>query len=204
MGRKHTEEAKAKIRAAALARYAVVPVEVRRDKAARRVSEWHANNPERVRDIKRQWYERNRDDLNKKAREKNKTSERREYMRLYAPKHRAENPALYTTYSHVRRAREVEAHGSHTEGEWLGKLEAYRGLCAYCGCRDATDRDHDVPLARGGSNDITNILPACGYCNSAKGTLTGEEYRKRLAGDGPSMDSRWARQLAEARCSRQE
>jgi len=47
------------------------------------------------------------------------------------------------------------------------------GLCWYCHeelnpFRDFTV-DHVVPLARGGSNHIENLVPACGICNMRKG-----------------------------------
>jgi 5-methylcytosine-specific restriction endonuclease McrA len=38
-----------------------------------------------------------------------------------------------------------------------------------------------VPLARGGTNFIDNILPACRGCNARKHTMTEEEFRARLA-----------------------
>jgi 5-methylcytosine-specific restriction endonuclease McrA len=37
--------------------------------------------------------------------------------------------------------------------------------------------DHRIPLTRGGSNLIDNILPACRRCNRRKGTMTEEEFR---------------------------
>jgi 5-methylcytosine-specific restriction endonuclease McrA len=36
-------------------------------------------------------------------------------------------------------------------------------------------------LARGGSNAIDNILPACSACNQRKHLLTEAEFRARLA-----------------------
>lgn len=33
----------------------------------------------------------------------------------------------------------------------------------------ATTADHVIPLARGGSHDITNLVPACLPCNSSRG-----------------------------------
>ena len=42
--------------------------------------------------------------------------------------------------------------------------------CAWgCG-RPATTADHLVPLARGGSNDIENLMPSCLPCNRSRGS----------------------------------
>lgn len=57
------------------------------------------------------------------------------------------------------------------------------GHCAYCGkplsYKDMTI-EHIRPLAKGGSNSLTNLLPACNLCNSTKGTLSLKEYRKLI------------------------
>lgn len=47
------------------------------------------------------------------------------------------------------------------------------GVCHYCGKQtnpfaDFTV-DHVVPLAKGGTNELDNLVPACRRCNSAKG-----------------------------------
>jgi hypothetical protein len=44
-------------------------------------------------------------------------------------------------------------------------------------------------LARGGTNYIENILPACRRCNTRKRLLTEEEFRARLAAEGPGRGS---------------
>jgi len=52
--------------------------------------------------------------------------------------------------------------------------------CAYCGHRgnSATlEVDHKMPVARGGSDDPTNLTTACWECNRAKGTTTAGEFR---------------------------
>lgn len=36
--------------------------------------------------------------------------------------------------------------------------------------------DHVVPLSRGGSNDIANLVPACEGCNRKKGAQTPLEW----------------------------
>lgn len=50
--------------------------------------------------------------------------------------------------------------------------------CAYCGATDGPfDIDHIQPLARGGSNDISNLTVACAPCNRSKGAKTLKEWR---------------------------
>lgn len=200
MGRKHTEDSKAKISETRLARYGVSGEERKRS-ARERYERWAKANPDRAKAIKRRSYEAHRLQTNAKQREENKSPERKAFMRDYAPRHRAANPEKYRSYSQNRRAAQLGAAGTHTDAEWLALVSAIGG-CAYCltdGVR--LTRDHDIPLVRGGSNDISNIVPACGPCNSSKGTLTGDEFRTRRRGEGAAMDPRWTAQLATARAS---
>ena len=75
-----------------------------------------------------------------------------------------------------RRARERGAVGSHTLGEWLEKCALFGRRCFYCGEARPLTRDHKVPLIRGGSDFIDNIVPACRRCNCSKGTRTSSEF----------------------------
>ena len=97
-------------------------------------------------------------------------------MRAYRKGH----PEAIRGHVNARRARRVGNGGSHTASEWLEKVEQYAGRCAYCGS-DAKPltRDHDVPLSRGGTDFIENILPACQSCNSRKSRQTAKEFRER-------------------------
>lgn len=79
--------------------------------------------------------------------------------------------------------------------------------CTYCGCRlipagtpkgtkpyyvthggdiviapgyERVVIDHVVPLARGGSNDIDNLVTCCWRCNHRKGIRTGDEFRTEI------------------------
>jgi 5-methylcytosine-specific restriction endonuclease McrA len=97
-------------------------------------------------------------------------------MKAYAPKWRAANAAKWSGYMNVRRARKAAAGGSHTPQEWLEKLELFAHCCAYCGESRPLTRDHKIPLTRGGTDDIMNILPVCRPCNSRKGMRTAQEY----------------------------
>jgi len=46
---------------------------------------------------------------------------------------------------------------------------AHRGVCPYCGASGATHVDHIVPRSDGGTDDLSNLILACGPCNFAKG-----------------------------------
>jgi len=65
--------------------------------------------------------------------------------------------------------------------EWRELVARHDGRCAYCGVEGKLEPDHRLPIKRGGSNSIENILPACGPCNRRKGALTEEEFRELRA-----------------------
>lgn len=52
----------------------------------------------------------------------------------------------------------------------------WSGDCAYCGGMP-TQVDHILPLSRGGTDDRSNLAPACRLCNMEKLDFTPEEYR---------------------------
>jgi 5-methylcytosine-specific restriction endonuclease McrA len=54
------------------------------------------------------------------------------------------------------------------------------GICVYCG-GPATSMDHVIPRCRGGSDDPTNLVPACQSCNASKRELTPDEWRANVA-----------------------
>ena len=54
-------------------------------------------------------------------------------------------------------------------------------ICAYCKDEPATEADHDIPRARGGSDEAANLIPSCRPCNGLKGMRTAVEFRDYLA-----------------------
>jgi 5-methylcytosine-specific restriction endonuclease McrA len=54
-----------------------------------------------------------------------------------------------------------------------------KGCCVYCGRSGLTlTVDHVVPRSRGGLDVFNNLVAACETCNSRKGSLHVETFRK--------------------------
>lgn len=72
-----------------------------------------------------------------------------------------------------RRARKMNAEGSHTFGEWELLKRQYGYTCPHCGKKEpeiVLTEDHIIPLSKGGSDYIENIQPLCRRGNSEKYT----------------------------------
>ena len=78
----------------------------------------------------------------------------------------------------VRRERESRAPGlSNWQRRALVAAWIKQGrTCAYCD-RPATTHDHVMPILRGGTNYVGNLVPACRRCNSEKGARTVTEWK---------------------------
>lgn len=60
------------------------------------------------------------------------------------------------------------AFGSHTQAEWQVIVDKQRGKCADCGVKAKLEKDHIVPLSRGGSDMAVNLQGLCRQCNARK------------------------------------
>ena len=88
--------------------------------------------------------------------------------------HRA-NPAKMNELKAIRR--EAVEVSTVTEREWCRLLNRFSGCCAYCGNRAKLSMEHVIPLTRGGSHSIGNLLPVCQSCNSSKNNRLLVEWR---------------------------
>lgn len=117
--------------------------------------EYAKANPEVARKATRAWQKRNP--------EKASTYAQRWYS----------DPQNAATARHRRRARKLDAGGTHTQVDLKRILTAQGHRCAYCRAdlrKVKRHLDHITPLARGGSNDRTNLQYLCAPCNLAKGS----------------------------------
>jgi hypothetical protein len=80
-----------------------------------------------------------------------------------------------------RRARKRGAGGSWTVQDFERLCQSLNHCCYYCGKRcEKLTIEHRIPLSRGGSNHLSNVVPACSDCNTRKHALTDEEFLARL------------------------
>lgn len=101
---------------------------------------------------------------------------RRDFERAYRKRYPEKVRAKARDYVHRKRAG-----GGHVSAkDWLALQEKHSYACAYCLTITTLTQDHVIPLSKGGKHDISNIVPACQPCNSAK--------RDRLGWD-PLLDA---------------
>lgn len=66
--------------------------------------------------------------------------------------------------------------------------ERDQGLCRYCGASNVPMTiDHLVPVSRGGSNRMENLVLACEGCNGEKGHKAPEAVGLRLLASGERL-----------------
>ena len=108
---------------------------------------------------------------------KARNKERDRYSKEYYATPRGK--AIIDASEQRRRGRLLNIEGTFTADEWAAKLATANGRCTYCGEEAALTMDHVVPVSRGGTNWIDNLVPACGPCNFSKGTSDVDEWMTR-------------------------
>lgn len=161
------------------------------ERVAASAARWRAANPDKAKAATESWRESNKEralEQSRRYKRENKDRVAAKY-KLWAERNRAKLSAKSTQYqkdhpevvaerSRRRRARKAGAPvNDFSESDWRELLNKFGHACAYCGRSDlALEREHVVPLARGGSHTKDNIVPACGPCNRRKATKTADEF----------------------------
>lgn len=157
---------------------------------------WRSKNLAKWNAYQRRWRRKNRERTNRVLRTKRillgdtYNAKRRSYRRSNLAKLRSAARHYYwknwerkRIEHHSAVAKRKGAPGKYTRAEWLRLLAAYRYRCAYCNRRlnrKSASADHVVPLGRGGTNWIENIVPSCLPCNQRKNFLTAKQFLARL------------------------
>lgn len=117
--------------------------------------EWYAKNKEHSNELNKKYYYENHDRM-------------RILHKEYGYKWWRENKAKSASYRHKRRTREAELNRSFNKQIWESTKKYFDNKCAYCGEERVLTVEHFVPVSKGGSYDINNIIPICKSCNSKK------------------------------------
>jgi 5-methylcytosine-specific restriction endonuclease McrA len=114
---------------------------------------WAEENAERVILARRNYYERNREEVISRSRK-------------WAEDNPDKVKMAKTDNRRKRRAAKHAGRGNFTAQEFIELCDWYGNRCLSCGDTETLlEADHVVPLAKGGSDDIGNIQPLCGFCN---------------------------------------
>lgn len=86
------------------------------------------------------------------------------------------NPHVYRATKQRRKIRKAQ-NGEYaiSNKEWI---KLYSSACIYCGSNKDIQADHVIPIARGGTHGIGNLVPACKTCNTSKRERTITEWKK--------------------------
>jgi 5-methylcytosine-specific restriction endonuclease McrA len=119
------------------------------EKESERIRKYYANHPEKRRQLGKKYREANVEKI-------------KQYKKLY----NKSNPEKSNDYRNVRRARKKLNGVFKLTNKELKKL--YNSPCFYCGSHDSIQIDHVIPIAKGGTHGIGNLVSACQKCNKSK------------------------------------
>jgi 5-methylcytosine-specific restriction endonuclease McrA len=164
---------------------------------------YRENNKQKLAIVSKKWYEANKDTVNAKAkiyrmenkdkkaaadkrwsaanRDKTRAASKRwrernpEKAKLVRQNNEAKNPFRARLKQQKRRQR-IKENGLFVVTQQDAK-KLLSGLCFYCG-GPSEHIDHVVPVARGGSHSIGNLVGACQRCNQSKGSKFITEWNK--------------------------
>lgn len=147
-------------------------------------SAYRAANAERIKEQRKAFYLANRERCLAKIKAYTAANYAQvmAYHARYAKENRDKVNAWGATTTARRRARLAGSGGSHTLAERLEKFATLGNVCFYCHEPGKLSIDHDIPIARGGTDNIDNILPACLPCNRRKHKRTSAEYLQIIRG----------------------
>jgi 5-methylcytosine-specific restriction endonuclease McrA len=129
-----------------------------KDKKTATDKRWSAANRDKTRAASRRWRERNP-----------------EKAKLVRQNNEAKHPFRGRLKQQKRRQR-IRENGLFLVTQQDAK-RLLSGLCFYCG-GPSEHIDHVVPVARGGSHSIGNLVGACQRCNQSKGSKFITEWNK--------------------------
>lgn len=96
----------------------------------------------------------------------------------YAMDYARKNPHVGQAAKRKRKAKlAVSGMFEVTSRDWKRMVDRHGSTCFYCGRKGPVTMDHVMPVSRGGTHSVGNLVPACANCNSSKRHRTVMEWR---------------------------
>lgn len=126
---------------------------------------WNRNNRQRLLDRKKAYRLANQDKIKEQLRE-----------------WRRGNPERVRFHTRLRKAKIRGAKGTFTQSDIDLIYKNQKGRCWWCNkkIKGTPHMDHRIPVSRGGSNNPSNIVLACAFCNQSKHDKLPHEWSDRL------------------------
>lgn len=140
---------------------------------AKKQKDYREKNKDKKAALDRAWYLANKDRANENARRyRNRNPEKQNQIHK---DYNRRNPEIYVTIAQNRRARKLQNGIFKVTKKDIKKILSQN--CFYCNSSKEITLDHVVPISRGGTHGIGNLLPACRSCNSRKHTKFITEWK---------------------------
>ena len=122
---------------------------------------YRENNKEKISEKNRLYYKDNKKEIKERHRQ-----------------YRENNKDKIKGYTHKRRALKLGNGGSYTKAQWLDTLEYFDYKCAYTGecIKHNCHVEHIVPISKGGTSYIWNLVPSTASANLSKQNRDMEEW----------------------------
>lgn len=149
------------------------------EKKAQYDREYYEKNKEKIAERSKQYYEENFSRIQEYNKKKNTDPFYREKRRKYRETRKERDSFLWRKWkdnnkdkiANIKQRRYNRIRGleySLTDDEWNQAVQYFGNKCAYCGEEKELEREHFIPVSKGGGFTKDNIIPACTYCNTSK------------------------------------
>lgn len=136
-----------------------------------RKSIYHNDEKERIKQTQKskEWYSKNSDKVKQRA-----NYDTREYCKEYYINNKDKD-----RLRHKKRISIMGKVWRHESKQIKELVIKQNNKCFYCNCDlEKYTIDHVIPVSRGGSNLIENIVICCSYCNLSKGYKLLSEWKR--------------------------
>jgi hypothetical protein len=127
---------------------------------------YHQENRDTISSQSKIYRRKNRDTLLQKMR--TWTQENKEVLAIKKKAYRLSHPEETRIRGHNYRAKKRKLPHTLTVKQWETIKLHFNNQCAYCGAKTSLQQDHFLAVKKGGEYAVTNIIPACAFCNNSK------------------------------------